>query len=273
MQTQKVSLSPPPLEKIAEALREPLASNYAHSTVDVVTCPDLRGAPFHLATAGLSGNEKISDVGGQPNLFPTPRLDSKWNLLDIARAMEMESHAGGVLGAGAGPFHVVGKNCELVPNISWEKGFKHVTNGTYFAQMEKGSPHVGKSPSLDCALMINLYGSQGDSGPVIKVTAQRRVGENKSITELMRKALATAYGEQMVSLGGVFVVKKGTSKYHIMPDFPPKEELPFKDAKQLNDWLTYHDFKAPIVCLSVLHSADPGKKLGLRMEVRSSNLW
>ncbi|KAF2437532.1 mgc81809 protein [Karstenula rhodostoma CBS 690.94] len=266
METKKVPLSPPTLQEIAVALQSPLAANYAHATVDVVPCPDLRKAPFHLATRGLSGAEKISDVGGQPNLFPTPRLTCKWSLLDIARAMEMDPQRGGLLGAGAGPFHVVGRNCELVPNVSWKDGFDNVTNGSCLAQIKQGHPSVEKSPSLDCALMINLYGSLGDPGPVLRITAQGRVGGEKSITELMRKALAGAYGERMVSLGGVFVVKRGRAKYHIMPDFPPETELPFKSAKQLNDWLTYHDFEAPMVCLSVLHSADPGKQLELRME-------
>lgn len=76
-----------------------------------------------------------------------------------------------------------------------------------------------------------------------------------------------------MSLGGVFVVKSGKTNFHVMPDFPMKpegQEYTFTTAKQLNDWLTYHDFPTskenPIVCLTVLHSADPGKKLGLRME-------
>jgi hypothetical protein len=51
-----------------------------------------------------------------------------------------------------------------------------------------------------------------------------------------------------------------------MPDFPSEAELPFEDPKQLNDWLTYHDFEGPIVCLSVLHSADPKQAMGLRLE-------
>ena len=55
-----------------------------------------------------------------------------------------------------------------------------------------------------------------------------------------------------------------------MPDFPPEKELPFKSPKALNDWLTYHDFdssaSSPIVCLTVLHSADPDKTMALRME-------
>ncbi|KAF1966716.1 DUF1907-domain-containing protein [Bimuria novae-zelandiae CBS 107.79] len=266
MQTQKIPLSPPTLEEIALVLQSPLAANHKHATVEVVPCPDLREAPFHLATQGLSGDEKISDVGGQPNLFPKPRLECKWSMIDIARAMEMDPHGGGLLGAGAGPYHVVGRNCELVPNISWNNGFDNVTNGTRYAQIKEGKPSVGQCPSVDCALMINLYGSRGDPGPVIKVTAKGRVGEERSITECIQKALAHAYGDRTVSVGGVFVVKKGKAYYHIMPDFPPEDELPWNNAKQVNDWLTFHEFEAPIVCLSVLHSADPEKKLGLRME-------
>lgn len=271
MQTEKIPLSPPTLKEIAVALQSPLAANYTHSSVDVVLCPDLREAPFYLSTQGLSGDEKISDVGGQPNLYPQPRLECKWNMLDIARAMEMGPSRGGLLGAGAGPFHAIGRNCELVPNLGWTDGFDNVQNGTRYAQIKDEKPSVEQSPSLDCALMINLFGSLGDPGTVLKITAKGRVGEEKSITEFMQKTLANAFGERMVSLGGVFVVKRGRSHYHIMPDFPPEEDLPWKNARQLNDWLTYHDFEAPIVCFSVLHSVDPEKKLGLRMEVSDIN--
>jgi hypothetical protein len=235
MQTQKVPLSPPTLEEIAAALQPPFTANYSHATVDVVPCPDLREAPFHLATAGLSGAAKIADVGGQLNLFPAPRRACKWHLLDIARAMEMDPQRGSLLGAGAGPFHVVGRNCELVPNVAWGGGFGHVQNGTVLVQVVEGRARVEKSASLDCALMVNLYGSLGDPGPVLRITARGRVGAERSVTELMRRALADAYGERMVSLGGVFVVKRGRAKFYIMPDFPPEDELPFRDAGQLNN--------------------------------------
>ncbi|KAF2018430.1 DUF1907-domain-containing protein [Aaosphaeria arxii CBS 175.79] len=269
MQTEKYTLSPPSLEELASALRAPLSSNFEHATVDVVQCADLRDAPFHLATEGLSGNERIADVGGQPNLFPTPRLDTIWSMKEIAKAMEMDYSKGSLIGAGAGPFHQVGRNCELVPNFSWEGGMENINNQSYIAQIAggTGAPGVQKSPSLDCALMINLYGSSGNPGPVLKITARKRKGAEKSFTECIRKALNTAFGEsRTVSLGGAFLVKSGRARYHIMPDFPPADDLPFSSAKQLNDWLTYHDFDGPVVCLSVLHSADPDKKMGLRME-------
>ncbi|KAF4994466.1 hypothetical protein FDECE_13115 [Fusarium decemcellulare] len=269
MQTQKFPLSPPSLDELAEKLQAPLAANYEHSTVSVVLCPDLRESPFHLATEGLSGDEKVADVGGQPNLFPRPRLDAIWSMTDIAKTMEMNPEKGGLIGAGAGPFHVVGQNCELAPNLGWQGG--RVDNRTRHAQIDRdsGTVSIQKSSSLDCALMINLYGSTGNPGPVIKITGRKRKGPEKSFTECIRKGLYNAYGDsQTISLGGVFVIKSGRTHYHIMPDFPSKGR-PFKDPQQLNSWLTYHDFDGladPIVCFSVLHSADPGKAMGLRME-------
>lgn len=268
MDIQSVALSPPSLNELVETLKSPLAANYESAAVSVVDCPDLRQAPFHLATEGISGDEKVADIGGQPNLFPQPQLDRKWSMADIARGIDMSPAKGGFLGAGAGPFHIVGQNCELSPNLGWHGGFDSIANQSRYAEIDRnsGAARMNKSPSLDCALMMNLYGSSGEPGQVIKVTARGRKGTEKSFTECIRKAIAAAYGERIVSLGGVFVIKSGRARYHIMPDFPVDKDLPFKDFDALNNWLTYHDFDGPITCLSVMHSADPGKMLGLRME-------
>jgi hypothetical protein len=276
MHVQKFALSPPSLEELAQTLREPLRANFKASEVSVVACPDLRQAPFGLAAEGLAGDEKIADVGGRPNLIPQPRLNCHWSLTtDIARAMEMAPARGTLMGAGAGPFHVIGQNCELVASISWQGGFGddqgpsgggHVVNRTSIAKIDRGSGAVcvGPSPSVDCGLMANLYGSAGEPGPVLKITARGRTGEEASFTECIRSALRAAYGaDRAVSLGGVFLVRRGRALYHVMPDFPPK---PFDGRKDVDAWLTFHEFDGgPMVCLSVLHSADP-EDLCLRME-------
>ncbi|PLB55489.1 DUF1907-domain-containing protein [Aspergillus steynii IBT 23096] len=271
MRTQKFTLSPPTLEELAEPLSAALRANYEHAAVSVIPCPDLRNPPLCLATEGICGDEKISDIGGQPNLFPRPQLTSRYSLPEIAQAMELHHHSGGLIGAGAGPFHIVGQNCELSPNLSWTAGLDSIDNRTHFAHIDRATGAVGvdKSPSLDCALMANLYGSRGEPGPVLKITARKRKqhGQERSFTECIRKGLRVAYGDsRTVSLGGVFVIRSGSARYHVMPDFPAEEQLPFKDFEHHNDWLTYHDFAAPMVCYSVLHSADPGRKLGLRLE-------
>ncbi|KAF0320890.1 Ester hydrolase-like protein [Colletotrichum asianum] len=270
MQIQKFQLSPPSLEELAERLRSPLAANFHFSSVTVEACPDLRQAPFHLATRGLSGDERVADIGGQPNLFPRPQLDSFWAMDELAVAMDMNSGSGSgsLIGAGAGPFHIIGQNSELAPNLSWEDGLQTINNQTRIIKIMKTTGGVGveKSSSLDCGLMANLFGSSGEPGPVLRVVARGRKGVEKSFTECIRKALYSAYGDDhAVSLGGAFVVKSGNAVYHIMPDFPPEHDLPFRDRDQVDAWLTWHKFQAPMVCLSVLHSADPGK-LGLRME-------
>lgn len=268
------------LAELKSILEPALGSNYEHATVDVVDCPDLRLHPFNLAARGLGGRPVVADIGGQPHLFPVPLLDKKYSMMAIAKDhMGMSADQGMLIGAGAGPFHVVGQNSELIPNLAWNQGWDNVTNFTHCAKIDKSDPSAAKAvcercPSTDCALMINLYGSTGSPGPVLKVTARKRIGKTASLTDVIRFAIRDHLGdERPVSLGGVFVIRKGKTNYHVMPDFPPDDQLPFDDPKQLNDWLTYHNFSVKgngandeIVCMSVLHSADPGQKLGLRME-------
>lgn len=276
MKTTEHPLSPPALEELTTILLPALETNYKTSSISVSPCPDLRQKPFHLASAGLSGRESIADIGGQPNLFPDPRLDRRWSMTACARAMGLPQSGGMIIGAGAGPWFHIGTNSELAPNFAWKGTFDDVRNQSWFTKVEPstGGTVCDRSPSTDCALMMNLYGSAGQPGSVLKISAKGRKGKERSFTECIRHALSKHYGkERMVSLGGVFVVKSGKTKYHVMPDFPSKpegQEYTFTSAKQLNDWLTYHDFptseESPIVCLTVMHSADPDKKLGLRME-------
>ncbi|WQF78096.1 hypothetical protein CDEST_03110 [Colletotrichum destructivum] len=281
MRVETFPLSPPSLEELAAHLQAPLAANYTHASVGVVRCPDLRAAPFHLATEGLSGDEKIADVGGQPNLFPRPRLDTIWSLPEVARAIGMSPERGGLIGAGAGPFHVLGQNSELAPNLGWSGGLgeNEIDNRSRVILIERGSDggdgtagkknavSVRAAPSTDCGLMANLFASRGEPGPVLRIAARGRKGPEKSFTECIRQGLRAAYGdERTVSLGGVFVVRAGRATYHVMPDFPPERDLPFRDRRAVEDWLTFHDFDAPVVGLSVLHSADPAGGMALRME-------
>ncbi|KAK3701891.1 hypothetical protein LTR37_015202 [Vermiconidia calcicola] len=276
MHTDEYPLSPPSLEELVDVIRPALDANFTSSSVSVAPCPDLRQAPYHLAAQGLSGRECIADIGGQPNLFPEPRLDVKYSMTSCARHMGMSQERGMMIGAGAGPWFQLNTNAELAPNFSWQGAFDDVTNQTYFTKVseENGEPICERSPSTDCALMMNLYASAGVSGPVLKITARGRKGNEKSFTDCIRRALKKKYGDDRpISLGGVFVIKTGKANFHVMPDFPSKpadQQYTFTTAKQLNDWLTYHNFDStpdsPIVCLTVFHSVDPNKRMGLRME-------
>ncbi|KAL2811395.1 hypothetical protein BJX63DRAFT_399187 [Aspergillus granulosus] len=272
----------PPLSELAAVIENALQQNFTHATAEVIQCPDLRQAPFGLAAAGLSGNPVVADVGGQANLFPTPNFDAKFSLLSLARDMRMSPMGGLLIGAGAAPWQDIGHNAELAPNLAWEgrdgktpdfgdDESLTVTNNTRI--IEVGPPAPGgcssitcrPSQSTNCALMVNLFGSDGLPGSVLKITARTRTGPH-NFTNAIRLGIHAAYGDSRpVSLGGAFLLKSGAAKLHIMPDFPVRDDLPFKDRGQLEEWLKYQACTAPVVCLSVFHSADP-EELGLRME-------
>ena len=255
---QKIALLPPSLNELVDPLKSELSTNFQHVSVSVVCCPDLRQSPFNLAASGLSGNTRVADVGGPPNLAPSPKFDRKYSLLDMAKLMEMGSD-GSLIGASAGPFHVLGVNSELMPNLSYDGDT--VTNQTYYAKIdENGGCLCEKLASPDFGLMANLFGSDGNAGNVIKIEAKVRTGK-LNFTETIQKALRAKFGNRTISIGGVFVIKKGKANLHVMPDF---SQSPLNSRQEVNEWLRYFDMEAPLTCLSVFHSFDPG--LDLRME-------
>jgi len=255
---QKLALDAPSLEDLVEPLAAGLALNFQHSSVEVVSCPDLRESPYSLAAPGLCGNPRIADIGGPPNLAPTPKLDRKYSFIDMVQLMEMGSK-GAIIGASAGPFHVLGVNSELMPNWSYEEDA--ITNRTHYAKIDgKGECLCKRLNCEEFGLMANLFGSDGKPGKVLKITAKIRTGAD-NFTASIQRALKDKFGERIISVGGVFLIKKGKANLHVMPDF---SSTPLKSREEVEKWLRYFDMTAPLVCLSVFHSHDPG--LDLRLE-------
>ena len=255
--TESYQLPSLQLKDVLPAVENGLRGNFKEFSVDIAPCPDLRDAPFHLAGEGLCGNERVADIGGPPNLHPLPNFDRIYSLLELTQLMEMPREQGFVLGAGAGPFLDIGNNSEAMPNLSYKED--EVTNLSYYAQVDSdGSASCQLSPSKDCALMCNLFGSDGKSGDVIKITAKNRTGKEDFI-ECIQNALKEDFGDRTVSIGGVFIITKGKANLHVMPDFS-KEPM---DTSQVMKWLRFFEMSSPLVCLSVFHSHDPG--LDLRM--------
>ncbi|KAJ9613904.1 hypothetical protein H2200_002040 [Cladophialophora chaetospira] len=272
---KKISLSPPSLGALAESIQSGLSTNFASSACTVSTPPDLTLPPYHLAGPGLTGNPRIVDIGGPPNLSPLPNFTKKYELLSISAQAEMSTDTGFILGAGAGPFHVLGQNSELMPNFAYGaavdgEGSRNERNRTYYAKIKPDdSVCCAQIPnkSTDFAFMCNLFCSDGKPGPCLHVTAKSRTG-HLNFTETIQEALKASFGDKLVSIGGVFLIKKGTANLHVMPDFPKE---PFKSREDVGKWLRYFkmDFSnnedGPLVCLSVFHSGDDGG-LDLRME-------
>ncbi|XP_059042493.1 ester hydrolase C11orf54 homolog isoform X2 [Mustela lutreola] len=95
---------------------------------------------------------------------------------------------------------------------------------------------------------------------VIEVKAKRRTGKLNFVT-CMRQTLEKHYGNKPVGMGGTFIIQKGKAKTHIMPaEF---SSCPLNSDEEVNKWLRFYEMKAPLVCLPVFVSRDPGFDLRL----------
>ena len=68
---ESAKFNTPSLFDMGKALEKGLKENYQEVQVDVVDCPDLR--QWSCPAEGISGNEKIIDVGGEPYMHD-PKL-------------------------------------------------------------------------------------------------------------------------------------------------------------------------------------------------------
>lgn len=142
-----------------------------------------------------------------------------------------------------------------------------VKSATHCTKLDRSSSKGYTTFKLprDCdqfCLLGNLFISNGLPGKVVRVTAKGRKGSssNNFITNL-RGILATQYNEntkKQVTLGGVFLIKSGKVKVHIMPDF---SKVPLCTDEDVNNWLNYFEVSAPLVALTLFHSYDPGQDL------------
>ncbi|XP_071447013.1 ester hydrolase C11orf54 homolog [Hetaerina americana] len=250
----------PSLEEIAQVLSNGMTSNFAEVTVEVVDCPDLSEHPFTLACKGLSGNPKIIEVGGPPYLLPTVDRTKVYDLGEIAKAVGSPSAF--IIGAGAGPWPFANTNCEMAANLHIKDG--KTKNLTWIGKVnpEDGSNMASQLPSTEMrhALLSNLYFSDGNPGLVVKVHCRQRTGSQDFITSI-RTTLQDFYKDKPVGLGGTFLLKEGTAKHHVMPDF---SSVPLNTEDELNNWLKFYNFTAPLVSVGTLVTADPG--LDLRVQ-------
>ncbi|XP_071790403.1 ester hydrolase C11orf54 homolog [Asterias amurensis] len=257
---EKQALHVPELQELAEVLQDGLQSHFESIAVSVVDCPDMTQKPFTLAAPGLCGSPRLVDVGGVPNIHPLPRFEKIYDLEKLAELAELPGAF--MIGAGAGPFKHVGVNSELMPNLVAASSTKEQINCTHNMKIDvnDGTPVLEKCSSTECALMVNLLCSEGKPGKVLEVKASKRTSE-KDFVAAMREVLKARYGDKPVGLGGSFLIEKGKAWLHIMPDFC---KSPITSIKENEAWLKFYDFDAPIICLSVFYSTDPG--LDLRIE-------
>lgn len=248
----------PPLEEVAEVLQKALQKNFAEVEVTVVNCPDLTKEPFCLKARGLCGSPRLADVGGVPHLMPHVQKDKLYDIKTLAVSVDLPDAF--VVGAGAGPYPAVGVNSELMANIVTGD---NCANGSHIAKIDSsGNFQLMKLPesATGCALMLNMFASEGLPGKVLRVWAKKRTGNINLVTSI-RQALLSHYSEKPIGLGGTFRLVNGHAKCHVMPDF---STVPLTCTEDVNEWLRFFDMQAPMVFLSTLITKDPG--LDLRLE-------
>ncbi|EYB84680.1 hypothetical protein Y032_0312g2181 [Ancylostoma ceylanicum] len=213
--------------ELRSVIEDALKTNFKNVEVDVTTCPDLSAAPFSMTSNGFGRKLVIAEVGGPGNLFPNLHKEKEFDLQDVCK--ECHAPSSFVFGPGAGPWPVVGRNCEMVADAN----FASSKVATKIASLVEGHSTPYKMSIIDSpkfSLMANLAVS-GEPGPaeVVHCKCSVRVGKD-NFPETIRKGLAKHYGKMCVSLGGVFLMREGEAKLHVMPDFPG---CPFKAREEV----------------------------------------
>jgi len=255
----------PSLFDISKALDKGLKENYQDVQVNVIDCPNLKqwGCPAE----GISGNEKIIDVGGEPYMHDPKLIGAEFDYEEISKKIGSEkSYA---LGSGSGAMSCLNGHCgELV-----------VSENLITSESKSVVARVGKNK--ECIVekytarkhggLSNIYYSDGKKGKVVQIKIKGRNGKQGSLSQSMRSALSKylpVQGNNHVALAGVFRILKGKIKAHIQPDYNDIK-IEYYDPKQMKcvkDFLQFYQPVGPdLQCYSVLWTGDPtGGNLNLR---------
>ena len=98
----------PSLEDVKKALLTGLKENYEQVNIEIVDCPNLKdwGCP----SEGISGNEKIIDVGGEPYMHDKRFIGTEFDYEEIAKNIGSEKSYAFVLQTPLSP---------LINQMSW----------------------------------------------------------------------------------------------------------------------------------------------------------
>jgi hypothetical protein len=263
---EKASFKEVSLDKIAGALQNGLSKNFKEVNVSVVDCPNLKdwGCPAE----GMSGNQKITDVGGEPYMHDKKYIGAEFDFKEVGKQIGSEqSYA---FGAGSGAMSCLDGHCgELIINDNFiTKESKSVIamvgkNKECVAKEYTASKHGG---------LGNVFYTDGKKGKVIKIHIKGRSGEEGSLTQAMRSSLTENLQikekNEHIGLAGVFRVLKGKIKSHVQPDYADikHEYYDPKQMKCVKDFLQFYQPVGPeLQCYGVLWTGDPtGGDLHLR---------
>jgi len=262
---EKAQFAKTSLEQISEALKKGLQKNYKLVEISIVDCPNLK--QWDCPAEGLSGNQKIIDVGGEPYMHDKKLIGAEFDYEEIAKKIGSEkSYA---LGAGSGAMSCLGGHCgELVINENL------ITNESrsIIAQVDENQKcKSSKYTARKHGGLGNIYYSDGKPGKVIKIMIKGRSGNQGSLPQAMRTALKenlSTENDNHFAVAGVFRILNGKIKSHVQPDYDTikHEYYDPKQMKCVKDFLKFYEPIGPYFqCYSILWTGDPtGGKLNLR---------
>ena len=267
---KRAALWSPPLEELAPFVREGLRVNYACVEVEVTECPDLR--TLGCASPGICGSTVLLEVGGEPYAH-NPRY--RHITFDMAEmASDCGQAEGSLFGAGMAFTGALDGHCgEVIATLQ--------------ASAVNRSKVARVGPQQECIVepyastrhsgLSNLFLSEGRPGPVLKVSVERRTGNERSFTQALRKSLQShpeiggdgaLRGTRQVGLGGVFVIEAGQIRSHIMPDYECIAHRYYDTEAEevVADFLQFYEHMGPdLLCFAVFWTGDPtGGGLHLR---------
>ncbi len=262
---EKAQFAKTSIEQISEALKKGLQKNYKLVEISIVDCPNLK--QWDCPAEGLSGNQKIIDVGGEPYMHDKKLIGAEFDYEEIAKKIGSEkSYA---LGAGSGAMSCLGGHCgELVINENL------ITNESrsIIAQVDENQKcKSSKYTARKHGGLGNIYYSDGKPGKVIKIMIKGRSGKQGSLPQAMRTALKenlSTENDNHFAVAGVFRILNGKIKSHVQPDYDTikHEYYDPKQMKCVKDFLKFYEPIGPhFQCYSILWTGDPtGGKLNLR---------
>uniref|UniRef100_A0A6B2EA11 DUF1907 domain-containing protein n=1 Tax=Phlebotomus kandelakii TaxID=1109342 RepID=A0A6B2EA11_9DIPT len=242
----------PEAQELQEALTEGLKKNFQEVSVEFMDCPDLSREPFNLASSGLCGSPTIVEYGGAPYLLPLVQREKLYDLNGICQKISRVRNMSECLavGAGAGPYSLIGGNCEGIFNL------KRNSDGSIISKSHLALVNAEKQcerkdiPASETrsALLGNIYLSEGKSGQILRIKCKKRTGPNNFITQI-RESLANRFVDKDIGLGGAFLLKTGKAHQHVMQDF---SKTPIYTEEELNNWLKFYNMPAPLVAVGTL---------------------
>jgi len=138
----------------------------------------------------------------------------------------------------------------MIASVSLDSGC--ICSKEAYVDKKTQNPVLVDYKSHELSSLANLMICEGKPNTeVLHISASIRTGSESSFVSCIRKALAAHYGTtHQVGLAGVFLIRHGSFKTHVMPSFPTK------DSPGDPSWLNFYTTTVPSTVLSVLVSTD-----------------